>query len=493
MQSGQASLMTISSEREGLIPIGMGIDQHAVLYRAGDKIIRAIKPGWTEFYRSLLENPIIAKLMSDGILIDTRVSDKKLKGHELVLEHPVLPVVTYPFEWTPSMYRDAAVTILKLNIELLKGGLCTHDAHLWNVLFDGITPRFVDFTSIIKALPGNKWRAKEQFAHYCLNPLLIMRSGFPTTARSLLREILSYPDPLMVQTLTKGPRRTLQVREHMKKMGRGFLEYLSARISPNTKNVLKKARGVAIGISSVLEKNDDVSNVTDMLDKIESLDLRPAITQWSDYYSGKNELPVYDGSVDVLTRIREATPKHMLISRLLQAIKPKSVLDLGCNRGLYCQVAALQGSRVVGVDIDERALDDMYLDSKRLKTGALPLYVNAVAPAQAIGFQEIPFPSVVERLRSELVMCLALVHHLVFKTTRMSFAHIAKVFDSYSEKYLIVEFVPKEDAHVRSWYTEDFGWYSLDNFKAALARYFPKMEVYESFPSPRVIIFATKH
>jgi hypothetical protein len=155
-------------------------------------------------------------------------------------------------------------------------------------------------------------------------------------------------------------------------------------------------------------------------------------------------------------------------------------------------MAALLGSRVVGIDVDERALDDMYLDSKRLKTNAMPLYVNAVAPAQAIGFREIPFPPVTERLRSELVMCLALVHHLVFKTTRMSFAHIAKLFDSYSENYLLVEFVPKHDVHIQSWCTEEFSWYTLDNFKAALSQYFPEIEVFQSFPSPRVILYCMK-
>lgn len=483
----------MQSEQERLVPMGMGIDQHAVLYRAADRIIRAIKPNATEFYREVLRHPTIIGLMKEGILIDTRESDIKVKGYDLVLEHPLLPVVSYPFEWTPNMYRDASINILRLNVELLKAGFCTHDAHLWNVLFDGVIPRFVDFTSIIKALPGNKWRAKAQFSNYCLNPLLVMEAGFPTTARSLLREIFTYPEPAMATALLKGLVRRPLMFDRAWSSAYRLSRYWASRLSPDAKNVIMKVIDMTKRVSSAFKNNDDMADVKAMLSKVESLRLSPNIAQWSEYYSGKNELPVYDGSADVLTRIREATPKHMLISRLLQAIKPKSVLDLGCNRGLYCQVAALQGSRVVGVDIDERALDDMYLDSKRLKTGALPLYVNAVAPAQAIGFQEIPFPSVVERLRSELVMCLALVHHLVFKTTRMSFAHIAKVFDSYSEKYLMVEFVPKEDAHVRSWYTEDFGWYNLDNFKAALARHFPKIEVHESFPSPRVIIFATKH
>jgi SAM-dependent methyltransferase len=476
-------------EKGNLIPIGMGIDQHAVLYRTADRIIRAIKPGSSEFYREILVHPAIIKLMDDGILIGTRESDVKIKGHDLVLEHPLLPIVTYPFEWTPNMYRDAAINVLRLNIDLLKVGLCTHDAHLWNVLFDGITPRFVDFTSIIKALPGNKWRAKVQFANYCFNPLLVMEAGFPTTARSLLREILSYPDPAMVNALLKRPVRTC---DRTRAVTQRLSRYWATRLSPDVKNAIKKVWGVTQRVSSAFKNEDEISDVKVMLRKVESLRLNPTTAQWTEYYSGKNELPIYDGSLDGLSRIKESTPKHLLVSRILEKLKPRSVLDLGCNRGLYGQIAALQGARVVGVDLDERALDDMYMDSKRLNSNALPLYLNAVAPAEAIGFQEIPFPSVAERLRSELVMCLALVHHLVFKTTRMSFAHIAKMLDSYAEKYLLVEFVPKEDAHIRSWYTDDFDWYSLDNFKQALSEYFPAIEVFESFPSPRVLLYGAK-
>ncbi len=479
-------------EKVNLIPIGMGIDQHAVLYKASDKIIRAIKPSSTEFYREALGHPAIIKLMRDGVLISTRESDTKIKGHDLVLEHPLLPVVSYPFEWTPNMYRDAAINMLRLNLDLLKAGFCTHDAHLWNVLFDGVTPKFIDFTSIIKALPGNKWRAKAQFTNYCLNPLLVMEAGFPTTARSLLREILSYPDPGMVSALVEGPIRPSQVCDRARAATHRFSRYLASRLSPDSKSAIKKALSITKRMASTIKNEDEISDVSAMLNRVESLRLSPSTAQWSEYYCGNNELPIYDGSQAVLDRIRDSTPKHALVSGILQKLNPKSVLDLGCNRGLYSQMAALQGSRVIGVDLDERALDDMYLDSKRMKTDALPLYVNAVAPAEAIGFQEIPFPSVAKRLRSELVIGLALIHHLVFKTTRMSFAHIAKLFDSYAEKCVLVEFVPKEDVHIRSWYTDEFDWYNLENFKLALSEYFPTIQVFDSFPSPRIILYGAK-
>ena len=140
----------IDLEQE-LIPTGMGIDKHAVLFRAHDRLVRAIHAPYSRFYAELIEDPVIAQLIADGRLVATRKSLFPVPGHSLVLEHPILSLVSYPFEWTPSMFKDAALALLDLNLSLLPRKLCTQDAHLWNVLFNRTQPVFVDFTSIIPA------------------------------------------------------------------------------------------------------------------------------------------------------------------------------------------------------------------------------------------------------------------------------------------------------------------------------------------------------
>jgi SAM-dependent methyltransferase len=477
---------------KNLTSIGMGIDQHAVLYRYNNKILRAINSRYKDFYAGLANSSEIKYLIESNILIQTGRSPLKLEGYDLVLEHPVLPFVSYPFEWTPSMFKDAAMTILKLNIHLMKQGLCTHDAHLWNVLFDGTTPKFIDFTSIIKVPPDQRWRAFQGFKYFCLNPLLLMSKGHATTARALMREIFFYPDPAFVEEVTgtklkKPPSgKSLDVITLL----RNLLDPLPFSIGEKARDVLHTFRKVKSKIDSV--RINGVHEIEILLGKLEKLDVKPKQSKWSNYYAGRNELPIYDGSLEGLNAIKGATPKHALIERLLLEIKPETLLDLGCNRGLYSQLAALNGARVIGIDTDEYALDQMYNDSKAMGTNVLPLYVNAVAPAEAIGFKEIPFPSVTDRLKADCVLCLALVHHLVFKKTHMSFEHIAKVLSSYSNKYLIVEFIPKEDKHLKNWYIDNFNWYSSENLKKALYKHFSMIKVFESFPSPRIILFCSK-
>jgi len=181
-----------------MVPIGMGIDSHGILFRSNGSILRAIHDKYAEFYRDVASSPLIRKLVEDSLLIQTEISSTRIEGHTLVLEHPLLPTVSYPFEWTPSMFKDAALTLLHLNIALMKNGLCTHDAHLWNILFDGTKPKYVDFTSIIKTPEDRRWRSYEDFKDAALNPLLLMSKGHATSARSLLREIFCYPDHALV-------------------------------------------------------------------------------------------------------------------------------------------------------------------------------------------------------------------------------------------------------------------------------------------------------
>lgn len=51
------------------------------------------------------------------------------------------------------------------------------------------------------------------------------------------------------------------------------------------------------------------------------------------------------------------------------------------------------------------------------------------------------------RLRCEMVLALAVTHHLVFGQG-MSFELIAETMDAFSEKWLIIEFIPGNDRFV---------------------------------------------
>ena len=50
----------------------------------------------------------------------------------------------------------------------------------------------------------------------------------------------------------------------------------------------------------------------------------------------------------------------------------------------------------------------------------------------------------------------------------------------------------REDRYVDSWIKQEVGWYSLENFEAALRVHFPRIERRDSHPSPRVLLVCEK-
>ena len=99
-----------------------------------------------------------------------------------------------------------------------------------------------------------------------------------------------------------------------------------------------------------------------------------------------------------------------------------------------------------------------------------------------------------DRLSCELVMALAVTHHLVFKLG-LNFELIAEAMDAFSERWLIVEFVPADDLYVSEWIQKNpskADWYNLENFLEGLRQYFQVRCVTESYPTPRQLVLCEK-
>ena len=64
-----------------------------------------------------------------------------------MLEHERIPFISYPYEWTFDMLRDAAVLHLELLLAALEEGLTMKDGYSFNVQWRGATPTFIDVGS----------------------------------------------------------------------------------------------------------------------------------------------------------------------------------------------------------------------------------------------------------------------------------------------------------------------------------------------------------
>jgi hypothetical protein len=159
-------------------------DRDGRLFRWQGQLYRGLRGERADFFAELVRAGTISELAGEGLLVETEPTDLALDGYASVVRHRDVPFPSYPIEWSPTMFRDAALLYLRLVERLLPLGLTLKDVHPWNLVFDFARPVYVDLTSLTAV--ENGLPAPEKVARYYLRPLLLMERGGERIARALL-------------------------------------------------------------------------------------------------------------------------------------------------------------------------------------------------------------------------------------------------------------------------------------------------------------------
>jgi ribosomal protein L11 methylase PrmA len=179
-------------------------------------------------------------------------------------------------------------------------------------------------------------------------------------------------------------------------------------------------------------------NIVASLEKlITSLKLPERSTSWSEYYDEAEQRDDY------------VQQKQKIIRQWLNENNEiKTIADLGANQGEFSRIAADKGIDTIAVDFDHLVITRLYKKIKRGKLkNILPLILDLSNPSPAIGVNNKERTSFIQRAHVDMVMALALVHHLAVGKN-IPFRMIADLFSGITA-YLIIEFIPKEDLKVQ--------------------------------------------
>jgi SAM-dependent methyltransferase len=141
-----------------------------------------------------------------------------------------------------------------------------------------------------------------------------------------------------------------------------------------------------------------------------------------------------------------ALKKQKLVTAMLEQIRPKTVLDVGCNRGFYSRLAARLGSSVIGIDSDAVVAGQAYAEAKRENLDVLSLVVDISRPTPAVGWLNKECSSFLQRATKQfdMVLALAVVHHLIV-TERIPVSQVVQLISRLTTNAAVVEYVSPDD------------------------------------------------
>ena len=392
-----------------------------------DGAYRSVRAPFDTEILAFLELPLASELVAQGRLVASEIMSEP--GEILVLRHPRISFQSYPWEWSPGMWLAAAELTLTLCSDLVNEGWQLKDATPLNVLFRGARPVFVDVLSIERVDPNQPiWLAYGQFVRTFLLPMLAhSRLGWPLQLSLTRRD--GYEPEEVYPALSLTSRFTRPA--------------LSAVTLPSL--LAKKKRGNPGAVATRSVKDPDLAKeillrtLGTLLKQMRKVTPAHRSSTWSDYAETANHYSDDDHE-----------EKRRFVTVALGKARPSKALDVGCNTGVYSNLAAEAGAEVVSIDTDQQAVDRLFAGLKVSGKNILPLSVDLAHPTPAAGWENRESASFLDRCAGQFdtVMMLAVLHHLLLHN-QIPMKSIAELCSKLTTEHLIVEWVPPTDPKFR--------------------------------------------
>jgi hypothetical protein len=434
-------------------------DPSGCIFSKDGDIYRSIfEPGVPDF-EAARDAGVYEKLIENGLLIphkEVKAFNSVPKGTVCCLSHPRLPMISYPWEWPFSMLKEAALLHLEAMEMLIPMGFWLRDASAFNVQYDGERLCLIDALSVGRRIPYSPWVAYGQFCSHFLAPLAVAAyrdirllsmwrsfiNGFPLEMAVRMLPGLRKYQPGLFMHLTLHSR--YQTRADRKE------DMRNGKPEKKIKELKVDDRGL-IGLIRSLKKT--VSSITwKRYSKI-----------WEDY----TEIRTYDSE--------DVSAKSDYVDKVVRDLQPSMVWDLGANTGEFSFIAASHGAFVVSLEGDPACTEFLFgkAVSEQGIRNILPLTMDLANPSPSLGWDSKERLSLKERGPVDLILCLALLHHLVFSCC-IPIPMVAQWFSEMTN-YALVEFVPPTDPMVKKLLAnrnDGHHPYSLDVFTSSFEKFF---------------------
>jgi hypothetical protein len=442
-------------------------DPSGFLFTRDGTLYRQVNPAYQAAYDHMMASGLYEELTRTGRLIPHEEIDLEPAETDTaykILRPEPLVFISYPYEWSFSQLKDAALATLAVQKRAFEKGMVLKDSSAYNIQFHRGRPVLIDTLSFDIYQEGDPWVAYRQFCQHFLAPLALMSLNDIRLSQLLRVYIDGIPLDLASTLLPRRTRLNFGLLSHIHLHASAQRRYADKAIDPAvTRRKMSRLSflGLIDGLKSAVEK----------------LKWEPGGTEWSDYYDA------------TAGHYSSAAQEHKLatLSAFLDRVQPRTVWDLGANTGLFSRQASDRDIFTVAWDIDPGAVEQNYRQVvARKERHLLPLVLDLTNPSPGIGWNNQERMALLERGPADAVFALALIHHLAIGNN-VPLSRLADFFKG-AGRNLMIEFVPKADSQVQLLLAsrEDiFPDYTVAAFEAAFSRHFEIRETVDVQDTPR--------
>ncbi|HTE25344.1 methyltransferase domain-containing protein [Flavitalea sp.] len=421
-------------------PSGHIFEQDGIIYRQ-------INKSYAEDYSQLKNSGLLAKLIAKKQMVKHEEMNAIAGANDsawMVIKPEKIKAISYPSEWSFDALKAAALLHLDIMETALAHDMILKDASPYNVQFVSGQAIFIDTLSFQRYNQDLPWIAYRQFCECFLFPLLL-----ENYKRFYINQVYqSFPDGI-----TAAETATLLPFRSRLSLGCWLHVFLPASVAKTKHTVRGEIR------FSKKKMINLVSHLRALILGLKSNDKSPAA--WNTYYA------------ETILSENYLASKRTIFTQLTGDLQISVAIDIGSNDGFFSNLLSSKGAIVIAIDNDAPSINRLFLLSKKESLNILSLVVDITAPTPATGFRNLERSSFLQRLDCDLILALALVHHLVIGKN-IPLSMLASFFSEYT-KWLLIEFVPKDDPKVTAMLAnrEDvFPDYNHENFESTLAVYF---------------------
>ncbi len=395
-------------------------DHAARVIKKEGQFIRYILPSYGAEYDHLMLSGLYSKLSEQQLLIPHAELDVTEKGVYKIILPDQIDFISLPFEWCYAQWRKAILAYLQINLIAIEHGMILKDATPYNFYFKGRNAILFDTSSFAFFKEPNYWNSYRQFCEEMLGPIALIHYKGMRWGRLMLASHQGLPLDFISQNLPTKSWLNLTCLLHLHLHAKA---YHKPKNEKNTSKGFTKEKLVEVFkmLQSTIESWDDYYHY-------------PAY--WEDYYEIDIETPEY------------LADKEKTIREILSELKLTRVLDLGANTGKFSEIACEFADKVIALEFDKDCVDLIERKITETKNDKLSTLLGDLSQTSPdFGLLGKEHSSIINRSKSDLVMSLALVHHLALPKM-IPFELITEMLYEFSTKYVLVEFIEKNDRKV---------------------------------------------